>query len=363
TRLLSLRGKLRLAAERLVPPRPAYDPVTEPHLEESLAQFATRRLGREAFAHLVQPLVSGIYSADPEQLSVAATLPRFLDMERRYGSLTAAMRAKARASEAGSPGAATDSGARYSLFMAPRLGMSQLTEAAASRLPPGALRLGSRLLSVDKQEDGWRLVVDGQPDSILADGLILAAPAGVSARLLRPTDAALAGAIDSIPLGGCSVVCLGFRRAALKQPPEGFGFVVPAVENSPILAASYSSEKFSGRADDEHFLVRVFVGGAGKEHLAALSDDELAALAVEGMRVWLGMEEPPVLRRVARWHGAMPQYHLGHLALVQRIEDLVAHHASLAVAGNAYRGVGIPQCIQSGEAAAEQVLGAASRIP
>lgn len=354
TRLLSLPGKLRLAAERLVPQRPAFDPVTEPHLEESLAQFATRRLGREAFEHLVQPLVSGIYSADPEQLSVAATLPRFLDMERRYGSLTAAMRAKARESGDGRRSAA-DSGARYSLFMAPRLGMNQLTEAAAGRLSPGALRLGSRVLSVEKQADGWRLVVEGQPDSILADGLILAAPAAVSASLLRPTDEALAAAIDSIPLGGCSVVCLGFRRTALKQPPAGFGFVVPAVENSPILAASYSSEKFSGRADDEHFLVRVFIGGAGKEHLAALSDEELQELAIQGMRDWLGLEESPVLRRVARWHGAMPQYHRGHLAVVQRIEALVARHAGLAVAGNAYRGVGIPQCIQSGQAAAEQV--------
>jgi len=359
TPLLSLNGKLRLAAERFIPPRPAIDPVAEPQLEESLAQFAARRLGREGFERLVQPLVSGIYSAEADKLSLAATLPRFIAMEREHGSLTAAMRYRGRDPQKNAPN--DDSGARYSLFMAPKHGMSALAESAASKLPNDALRLSTQVDSIEQRGGQWQVEVAGQGNVESFDHLIVATPAPVAAKLLTSVDEELASAIASIPMGGCSVVCLGYRRDAMAEIPQGFGFVVPAIEGRPLLAASYSSEKFSERAARDHFLVRAFIGGPGKEKLAALSDEELVGIAEQELTDLLKIQGAPLLHRVARWHGMMPQYHVGHLALVDRIETLVGKHTGLAIAGNAYRGVGIPQCIKSGEAAAEQILGAASR--
>nr|NIP84563.1 protoporphyrinogen oxidase [Planctomycetales bacterium] len=231
--VLSWWGRLRLCCEPLIRARGAEQD------EESLAEFATRRLGREAYQRLVQPLVAGIYAADPHQLSVAATMPRFIEMERQYGSLFRGLRAR----QLNSRRDRQDSGARYSMFVSLRDGMGSLVDAIAARLPPHSLRLNTAVRQVGRDGSGWQLTVDGQAEPIRCDRLIVATSARVASGLLQDCDHELATDLAGIPHGSIAVVCLAYRHAQLRHPLQGFGFVVPAIENRPLLAASYSSEK------------------------------------------------------------------------------------------------------------------------
>jgi oxygen-dependent protoporphyrinogen oxidase len=351
TPLLSWPGKLRMLAECCIPRRR----TTE---DESLASFARRRLGREAFERLVQPLVGGIYTADAERLSLEATLPQFVRMEREHGSL---IRAMAREKRARSPGTAVDSGARYSMFMAPREGMSSLIEALARRLPAGTVRLNApveHVARVPKPEGrmAWTVTTPGQAAPQEFDALIVSTPAGTTARLLDPIQAGLAEELRKITYASSAVVLLGYAREQIGHPLDGFGFVVPDCEHRQILAGSFSSQKFPGRAADDHALLRIFVGGSARPELVECSDDELKRIVEAEVTELLDIRGEPQLFQVVRWRSAMPQYHLGHLELVDRIDKMVDSIGSLALAGNAYRGVGIPYCIRSGERAAESIL-------
>jgi oxygen-dependent protoporphyrinogen oxidase len=350
TPILSPWGKLRLLAEALVPSRPVAD--------ESLASFARRRLGREVFERIVQPLVGGIYTADPERLSLQATLPRFLDMERQHGSLIRAAR-RQQAKSGAAPEA--NGGARYSMFVTPREGISSLIEALAARLPPGAVRLNQAVESVRHTDDGvWQVQVAGshEYEALTCEGLIVAAPAPAAARLLAPLDHTLSVELSRIEYAGTAIVTLAYQRDQIAHALDGFGFVVPAVERRRILAGSFSSVKFPGRAPDDAVLVRVFVGGACQSELLDLSDDELRALVREELAELIGATGQPIFAEVTRWSKAMPQYHLGHQQLVAQIERAAAAWPNFALAGNAYHGVGIPNCVHSGEQAAERVLAA-----
>lgn len=338
--VLSLAGKLRLALEPFVKSRQEVS-------DESVGSFARRRLGREAFERLVQPLVAGIYTADPEKLSMQATMPQFVEQETQYGSLWRAQRGAAQA---------TDSGARYSAFVAPRLGMSQLVDALAEQLSPGTVQLNSPVdrLSFAADEPSWQLHnLDGT--TLRASAVIVATPAGKASALLSGVDEKLSSLLAGIQHASTAVVVLGVRRDQIRQPIEGFGFVVPKVEGRKIIAASFSSLKFPGRAPEDRLIVRVFIGGALQAELAHFPDDELRALAQRELRDLVGLTGEAEFTLVCRWKDSMPQYHLGHLDRVDRIESQVAHHPGLQLAGNAYRGVGVPQCVHSGEQAAERV--------
>jgi protoporphyrinogen/coproporphyrinogen III oxidase len=344
--ILSLRGKLRLACERLIAAKQNGD-------DESLASFARRRLGRETFERLVQPLVGGIYTADPEKLSLAATLPRFLEMERQHGSLLRAARASRKASASGSNNSddSEDSGARYSMFVAPRDGFSSLVDAIASRLPPGCVRLNTKVERIERADNQWRVGAEA------FDAVVVATPSQATAELLGNVDASLAGELASIEHAGSAIVVLAYDKSQIKQSLNTFGFVVPAIENRRILSASFSSVKFSGRAPDGKVLIRVFLGGALQPKMVNLSDDDLIQVASEELTDLLSIDGQPHLSKTFRWHSAMPQYHLGHLDRLKRIKDRVAQLPGLALAGNAFTGVGIPQCIRSGETAAERICG------
>jgi len=348
TRLLSLRGKLRLLGELFVPPSTDDD--------EALGPFVRRRFGREVFERLVQPLIGGIYTADPEKLSLAATLPRFLEMEREHGSLIRAARVDRRSNRANR----NTSGARYRLFAAPRDGLSSLVHAIAARIPQGSIRLNSPVQEVIALENGrWSVTCGGQEKSGLpmdCDALILATPATHTARLVEGFNAALSQLCASIPYAGTALVILAYRREQLARPLDAVGFVVPEIEHRKILAASFSSVKYEGRAPDDHVLVRVFIGGACHGELLERSDEELQSIAHSELADILQINGSPQLTRIARWTGSMPQYHVGHLQLVANIEQAVARWPTLQLAGNAYRGVGIPYCIHSGEQAAERVV-------
>ncbi|MBM4000983.1 MAG: protoporphyrinogen oxidase [Planctomycetes bacterium] len=322
-----------------------------------MADFAIRRFGREVFERLVQPLVGGVYTADPYRLSMAATLERFARMEREQGGLIRAVLTSPRVE--GRSRATEGSGARYGLFVTPRLGMASWIEAVRSRLPPDSVHVGHRVRRLSRDARGdWTLTIadpHGNERLSAVDGVVVALPAPEAATLLNETDAELASAIRSIPLASSVVLSIGARRDQIAHPLDGFGFVVPMKENRAILAGSFSSVKFAGRAPVGHVLLRIFMGGACRPDLMECDDDALLRLALDELRELIGFRGDPTLVRLTRWNGTMPQYHVGHLTLVDSIERLASHWHGLALAGNAYRGVGIPFCIRSGESAADRV--------
>jgi oxygen-dependent protoporphyrinogen oxidase len=339
--LFSWRGKLRMALDLVLPRRVGTD-------DESLADFVRRRLGREALERVAQPLIGGIYTADPERLSLAATMPRFLELERRHRSLILGLRAGSRAA------ARATAGARYALFVAPDDGMGALVDALAQRLPAGVVRLRAPVDGLARDGAGWRLRAGGE--ALAADALVLATPAHTAATLLAPLDAPLAQLLAGIDYASSATVTLGYRAADL--PPEalrGFGFVVPAAEGRPLLACTYASRKFPHRAPAGHELLRGFVGGALRPDLPALDDVTLIRTVRGELRALLGIDATPELTRVHRYPRAMPQYAVGHLVQVAAIDVRVAAFPGLALAGGAYRGVGLPDCVRSGEAAADAI--------
>jgi oxygen-dependent protoporphyrinogen oxidase len=347
--LLSPMGKLRLMLEPLVP-------IRRDGGDESLADFATRRLGREAFERLVQPLVSGIYTADPAQLSVQSALPQMVEMEREYGSLYKAMRVRMKQRK--QPAAVDrNGGARYSLFVAPRNGMSSLVAALRDRLTGVEIRLATPVTRLRRDaEHGWQLSDLHAEQDRDYDGVILALPTPAAANLVRPTSEPLAEQLASIPHASSVVVCLGYRERQLSRPLEAFGCVVPSVQGKRVLAISYSSQKYAGRAPEGCQLFRVFVGGALQHDLTSLPDDEVLQLAREEVADILGVQGEPILGHVARWEETMPQFHVGHGKRLEQIRQHLQTLPRLYLAGNGYEGVGLPQCIRSGESAAEALV-------
>jgi oxygen-dependent protoporphyrinogen oxidase len=339
--IFSLPGKMRMAADLFLPRK-----STNGTADESLASFVRRRLGEEALARMAQPMVGGIYTADPETLSLRATLPRFLDMEQNHRSLILAMLRQGRAQKTGT------SGARYSLFLSFERGMQLLVDALVTRINAD-LRVKTRAqrLSFD---DGWTISTDKE-EQIKADAVCLAVPAYVAAALLTDTDARLAERLQAIKYASTATINFGYRRAAIKHPLNGFGFVVPFIEKRSLIACTFSSVKFSGRAPEGHVLLRAFAGGALQPEIFALDETEMATRVEADLRDLLGIREDPRFIEMAKWERSMPQYEVGHLDRVREIERLAGELPGLVLAGNAYRGAGIPDCVRSGEVAAESM--------
>lgn len=339
TPLFSWPGKLRMALDLVLPRGGGGD--------ESLASFVTRRLGREALERVAQPLVGGIYTADPHRLGLAATMPRFLEMERSARSIILAMWRQQRAATQRSTG----SGARWSLFLSFDGGLQCLVDELLRRLPDSTVQLERPISTLERRGDrGWRL--DGAFD---CDAVVIATPAHAAAALLRPLDAALAGDLDAVPYASSATVTFAFRREEIPHPLDGFGFVVPHVERRALLAGTFSTLKYPGRAPAEWMLVRAFVGGALRPELVELDDGTLTAAVRHDLAALLGIRATPHLTRIARWPRAMPQYEVGHLDRVARIRTR-ATALGVELAGNGYEGVGIPDCVRSGETAADAVF-------
>jgi oxygen-dependent protoporphyrinogen oxidase len=341
--LFSWPGKLRMALD-LVLPRGIAD-------DESLGSFVRRRLGREALERVAQPLVAGIYTADPDDLSLTATMPRFAELEKRERSIILGLW---RASRGALP--ASTSGARWSLFVTFRDGMEALVESLAERLAPGAVLLKHRVAGVERHGDRWR-VATAEGVDLEADRVVVATESHAAARMLRYVDPALATLLAEIPYASSATVTLGYRRTDVPHPLDGFGFVVPRTEGHALLACTFSSVKYPGRAPEGDVLLRCFVGGALNETVLERDDAGLVRLARDELRQAMAIAAEPLLTRVFRWPKAMPQYHVGHLARVETIERVVGSLPGLDLAGGAYRGVGIADCVRSGEAAAERALG------
>jgi oxygen-dependent protoporphyrinogen oxidase len=340
--IFSVFGKARMAADLLLPRKRA-NGISD----ESLASFVRRRLGTEALDRMAQPMVGGIYTADPETLSLRATLPRFLEMERQHRSLILAMLRQGRAQKVGT------SGARYSLFLSFDQGMQVLVEALERQLKAD-VRLNTRAQTLKRNVAGWTIVTSDGAE-LKADAVCVALPAYLAAGLLSDVHERLAEKLRQIKYASTATINLAYRRAAIKHPLNGFGFVVPFVEKRSLIACTFSSVKFSGRAPEGHVLLRAFAGGALQPEIFALDEGDMRVMIEIGLRELLGITEDPLFVEVAKWKDSMPQYEVGHLERVNEIEGLVNELAGLSLAGNAYRGAGIPDCIRSGEAAAESI--------
>ena len=338
--IFSVAGKARMAADLLLPRKSTNG-------DESLASFVRRRLGTEALDRMAQPMVGGIYTADPETLSLRATLPRFLEMERTHRSLILAMFRQGRAQKIGT------SGARYSLFLSFDHGMQVLVDALAQQVKAD-IRLNTRAVALKREGSAWTINTSNGP--INADAICIAVPAYTAASLLNDVHKGLAEKLRQIKYASTATINFGYRRQAIAHPLNGFGFVVPFVEKRSLIACTFSSVKFSGRAPQGHVLLRAFAGGALQPEIFALQEEELRVRVETDLRELLGITEEPLFVEVAKWKNSMPQYEVGHLERVNDIEQLISEIPGLTLAGNAYRGAGIPDCIRSGQNAAESLI-------
>lgn len=344
SRLISWFGKARLGLDFLLPARTVNG-------DESLGAFIGRRLGREAYEALIEPLLSGIYAGDGDQLSLASTFPYLRDLELKYGSLTrGALQMRKQSTGKAAPGS-------RSAFLTPTTGLAEIVEALVENLQSKGvtLRPNTRATSVtcNREQGRWKVELD-RGEVLEADFLILATPAYVSGALLASCDPELASALQSIPYVSTATVSLAYRLSDIPRELDGYGYVIPRREGRQALACTWTSTKFPHRAPEGCALLRVFVGRAGQAipwHEAAL-----VALAKEELKLTLGILAEPILSRVFRWDKAMPQYNLGHPAILKRINAALESHPGLALAGNGYQGIGLPDCIHSGELAVNKLL-------
>jgi oxygen-dependent protoporphyrinogen oxidase len=364
TRLFSLPTKIRMGFELLLPPRPTGLP------DESVAALVERHFGREAVDRLADPLLSGIFGGDSAQLSARTVLPRLVEMEEEYGSLTRGMLAahrkmRARINEAarGTTRPASEngsaSGGPRSIFTAMRGGMNQLVNALAARIESASVRLSTPVTGIEKVADGWKVVANGKAE--LYDAVILASPAWAAAALLDKIDPQLAGELSAIPYSSSITVNLIYDEAQLGRLPEGFGFLVPVVEGRSMLACTFVHRKFLGRTPPGKVVLRAFLGGMKNEALIAAPDAELLATVRRELSEILGKkilppDAEPLHAQVTRWPRAMAQYAVGHQERMARLHARVAALAGLKLAGNAYDGIGIPDCIRLGRKAARELI-------
>lgn len=339
--LISPFGKLRMALDLFVPAR-------RDDGDETLADFIRRRLGNEALDRLAEPILSGIHSAECERQSIMATFPRFRDLEKRHGSLIRGMLAARRS-------APPSSSAHQSPFMTLRSGMGSLVERLAQHLTARILtgRHAVALTYDPTAARPYRLRLDDGA-TLEADAVILATPSYVAADLVGESFPALADALRAIRYVSTATISMVYRRSEVGTPLDGYGLVIPRSEQTWINACTLSSVKFRYRAPDEYLLLRCFAGGSRRPELLAHDDDNLVRLVQSDLRTILGITAAPTLMRVYRWHNGNPQYDVGHLERIAALESLCPN--GLLLAGAAYRGVGVPDCIKQGREAARRAL-------
>lgn len=340
---ISFWGKLRASVEGLVPARRDVE-------DESLGAFMRRRFGREFAVKFAEPLMAGVHAGHPDRLSMAAVYPMYWQMERKYGSITRGIlqARKQRQSGKGSPHSTSP-------FVALRYGMGSLVERLAQALKQVDLRLSTRVTDVEAQSDGTVMAYLDVGQPLHADVAILTTPAYTTADWLQPYAPDASRLLREIPYASTAVVSLAYRREGVEHPLEGSGFLVPRTEPLPFTGCTWSSSKWEGRAPDGNVLLRVFIGYAGADQIVEQQwDDLLARVAHDVLQPLLGIKEEPVMVQVNRWLKAMPQYEVGHLKRLQQVEGALAEYPALLLAGSAYRGVGVPDCVKQGKESAEQ---------
>jgi len=339
--LFSIRTKMRMAAEWFHPPRKADE-------DETVAEMVKRHYGSEMVELLADPLLSGVYGGEASGLSVRAVLPRFADMESKHGSLGRAMLAARK-----KMGAAASVPARP-LFTSLKEGMQQMVDALVARLDAGALKTSSLVQSVIRQNNGWTVCAGYQSDQF--DAVIIATPTHAAAALLQAADENLAREMGEINYSSSVTVTLGYDEQVRRSLPPGFGFLVPRSEGHRMLAATFVHNKFPHRAPENRAIVRCFLGGARDEQILQSSEEEILQIVRSELRQIIALNAEPLFVRVYKWKSAMAQYSVGHLERLQRIESLRQKLPGLALAGNGYNGIGVPDCVRSGAEAAGKIL-------
>jgi len=333
--LLSWRTKARMAMEWFRRPARAGS-------ERSVAEFVAEHYGREAVDYLAEPLLAGVYGGDPSELSVASVLPRFLELERRYGSLTRGVLAARRRLKDERAGP---------LFQTLRDGLGRLVEALAARAQAHGEILRAEAETIEKSETGFRVRANGQ--WLETAHVVLACPAWEAARLVRSLDGELAALFDSIPYTSSITVSLGYRQADVERLPGGFGVLIPKCERRRLVACTWVGTKFPYRVPDGMASIRCFLGD---EDLLEASDQDLETLVRDELGRILGLRAQPLFARVARWPRSMAQYTVGHRERLEAIRARLARWPGLLVAGNAYEGIGVPDCVRMGRQAARAIL-------
>jgi oxygen-dependent protoporphyrinogen oxidase len=356
TRLFSVRTKLRMALELLHPPRPS-------EVDESVAALVKRHFGQEAVDRLADPLLSGIYGGDATQLSAQTVLPRLVEMETKYGSLTRGMLAahrKMRALAKNTSKTQNRGAAGAAVFTALRGGMGTLVDAIAERLDATSVRTSTPVRGIEKTAQGWKVLSDGVSEEF--DALIMAAPAWIAGELLAPVDAVLGAELGGIPYSSSITVNLVYDEEKIGPLPDGFGFLVPVVEGRAMLACTFAHRKFLGRTPPGKAVFRAFLGGMKRTDLLAENDQALVEVVRREMREILGAktfgaEVKPEFAQVTRWPCAMAQYAVGHKERMRRVNASVTALPGLRLVGNAYDGIGVPDCIRLGRKAARELAG------
>ena len=365
--LMSWPGKIRMGMD-LVLPRGGAARGGVDNGDESLGDFVRRRLGKEALARIAEPIVAGIHAGDPEQMSVRATFPMFLEMEQKHRSLILAMLKRRKARQKAAAGAAArprPEGGPRSYFYSFKGGLQELSDAIVASLPPERLHGGAAVRTMAPCGAGCGTsgagsgayalqLADGS--RVVVDAVVLATPAWASGDLLRTVAPLPAADLSAIEYVSTATASLAFRRDQVAHDLTGFGFVVPRAENRPVMATTWSSSKFPGRAPEGHVLLRSFLGRAGIEAAAQLDDAEMTTVVRAELREVMGIAAEPEFVQIFRWPRGMPQYRVGHVDLVNRIEAGVAKVPGIELAGGAYHGIGIGDCLREGAAAADRAL-------
>jgi protoporphyrinogen/coproporphyrinogen III oxidase len=339
--LFSWHTKLNMAREWFHPP-------LEVKNDESVASFVERHYGKEMVDRLADPLLSGVYGGDASQLSVKAVMPRFAEMQERHGSLRKAT-IKNRSQAIGKN--------TRPIFTSLKDGMQQLVDTLVLRIPTSCFRCNAHIQSLSPVNNGWRVSWKDNTDQF--DSVILAVPSYVAAKLLEGSDANLASELRGIQYSSSVTVALGFDRKVRALLPAAFGYLVPRCEGKRVLAVTFVHNKFPHRAPEDRALLRCFLGGTRDESVLTLSDDEILQIVRKELHQILAIEPEPRFARVYKWKAAMAQYNVGHLERLQRIEVLRTQLPGLFFAGNAYSGIGVPDCVRSSQQAASQALGEA----
>jgi len=357
TGLFSWPGKIRMAMDLFIPPKKVAPGELK---DETLESFVVRRMGRECLDRLAEPLVGGVHASDPKQMSLAATFPRLLEMEQNYGSLFKAFIAARRKVEEMRRKYPPKPGEKpHTFFTSFMKGMQQLTDSMADAAGRERMHTGVSVSSLERTSGGgWRaLTSDGSV--IEGDAIVIATESWAAGPLIRRHDQAIADALFSIPASSSATISIAFNKSEVGFDLNAFGVLCPLVEGRALMAATYSSTKWPGRAPAGKVLLRGFVGGPNNQEILRCSDGELVQMVLAEFRDILGLNPfaKPLFTRVFRWHLGMPQYTLGHLDRIKLIEERCAEIPGLALAGGWSRGVGVPNCIESGEQAVSKILG------
>jgi oxygen-dependent protoporphyrinogen oxidase len=352
TGLLSWPAKARMGWDVMLPP-------VAKNGDETLGAFVSRRLGRSAYENLIEPLMSGIYAGDGDKLSLQSTFPYLRELELEHGSLVKgalALRRERLRKVRGNGGSSAPTPGSRSIFLTPLTGLAEIVEGLVQNLNSSGvqLRLGAAVQGISPTSDGY-LVRLSNGETISANGIILATPSYITANLVENFAPDLATELRPIEYVSTATVTLAYRESDLPRRLDGYGYVIPRREGRKALACTWTSTKFPHRAPEGYALLRIFIGRAGQEDEIPWDDAGLLAVAREELKLTLGITAVPILTRIYRWEKAMPQYNLGHPDRLQRIDCMLTTTHGLALAGNAYQGIGIPDCIHSGEMAVQKI--------